>query len=468
MDEETNELHDKIGIFLIESIEILEKDTDLNQIPNHGYYTVTIDKVTHKIVKKNSPNWYQLKLPKKLLKLDSHKKAVQASIEHSILRDHQGKFSYAFGNGAQFNIGNVPTDFLIRIIAKANKLNFDSDTFKTLFDDFLKYVDPKREDYSRIIVPFDNFLISKNQMEIENGFRIRMLTNEQLVDLINNNSILNSFYGSLGHSWFKCVMEIDLPFKWFWCEDANNSNLEQFVLQTRHPISFFDMDRSINQEIIILRTLYKYPITAPTYSIDYRGWEKGGMAFPIQYLPWRRSTFSMVDPVDIEKYQNYRKKMLSINKKSQQRVFVAMRKLAYSLDKMSPGDQLVDTVSGLEGLVLGPSESEISHKFAERVSLLLEDDPGRRIKLLSTMKDAYKLRSKVAHGTTILDNFDIFTPEFKKNENIEGVSIKGIEQSQQLRNITTDHLQTAILLCLDKQSTIFKWDEMIMGTTIKP
>lgn len=53
--------------------------------------------------------------------------------------------------------------------------------------------------------------------------------------------------------------------------------------------------------------------------------------------------------------------------------------------------------SAFEAL-LTTSASEVSHQLAERVALLIEDDPDRRMEVYRSMKEIYDVRSKMMHG----------------------------------------------------------------------
>lgn len=465
MDEDYAEIYEKLNVFLIESIDFLKNEFDISQIPCTDDTQVRYDKTEHRFVKENGLNWHQLKIPRKILQLPSYFEIVDKLKKHPVILERDNKISYAFQAGTTFIIDIFPVDFLKKYLIRQKKIEFDSKIFDSLFEDFLNYIDPKKQDFACIVVPFDNFILSNNVSYIDSDLRIRVLDKAELVDMINHNDILHHFYGALGQLWFVCILEIAVPFQWSWVREKEDS-AEISYFATRNPEIYEFIDRKINQEIIILRTVYNRAITAPTFFVDYRGWMAGSVGRTIRYLPWRRHPFfPITDRFDTLKYCEYRNKMHSIDKKYRQRLFVAMRKFAYSLEKMYPGDRLVDTISGLEGLVIGDSKPEISHRFAERVSLLLENDPIERLKLLADMKKAYGLRSSVAHGTAIIDNFDFFSLQ---SEKIQGISGKKYNDSQKLLGITHLKLQEAIFLCLDRQSTDFNWDEIIMGTTIKP
>jgi len=461
-------VYEKLYVFLIESIDFLKINLDIKQIQCVGDTRVKYDDLSQCIVKEGGVNWHQLKIPRDLIRLRSYFEIVDALQKHSIILKRNDDSAWAFCNGTQFSIELFPMDFLKKYLIRYRKIEFDLETFSTLFEDFLNFIDPERQDFASIVVPFDNFIISTNVAYIDSDLRIRVLDKNELIDIINHNPILHHYYGAGDAFWFVCVFEIPVPFKWSWGRD-NETSTKNFYLNTRHPDIYTFFDRKINQEIVILRTVYNYAVTAPTFFVDYRGWMSESLAWTVRYSPWRRRPFIPLNkPFDISKYCEYRNKMHLIDTKSRQRLFVAMRKFAYSLDKVYPGDRLVDTVSGLEGLVIGDSKQEVSHRFAERVALLLETDPDERLKLLDSMKKAYGLRSSVAHGTALLDDFDFFFLPSEKSKWVKGKTKANYGESEQLLEIAHLKLQEAILLCLDKQSTDFSWDEIIMGKTSKP
>ena len=82
-----------------------------------------------------------------------------------------------------------------------------------------------------------------------------------------------------------------------------------------------------------------------------------------------------------------------------------MRKLAFSMEKLYGGDEILDLISGIEGLLFN-TNTEVSHQCAERTAILIEHDCEKQKQLQKDLKFAYGLRSAVAHGDIVVDDRD--------------------------------------------------------------
>lgn len=139
MDQEYDEIYEKLKIFLIDSIDLLKKDFDITKIPQMENAQVRFDETTNTIQKENSLNWYQLKIPMKIIQLDSYFEVIKSLEKHPIMRERNEKMAYAFESGNQFKISSFPIDFLKRLIVREKKIEFNTKTFTILFEHFLNY-----------------------------------------------------------------------------------------------------------------------------------------------------------------------------------------------------------------------------------------------------------------------------------------------------------------------------------------
>ena len=469
---ETQMLHDRLCDFLKESIPILAETIDVKSVPTLKRYRIEKDKDRVKIAPHDSPNWWQVKVLERVSYLSSLHEAIDACNKHEQLRSLDGKWSYAFHHGTSFHASNVPIAFLKHLIHQENGLRFRKKSFEAVFDDFLRYVSSEHKCYARLVVPLENLAIAPKLVHLEQDSRIRTLTPKESVDLRNNCPILGDFYGTNSSPWFRCILEFDIPFNWSWRHKSPDDGKDALLALMASTDPYESLKPRINQEIVILRALLNRRISPQTYVLDYRGWESvmfsGG---EINFLPWVRSRSAFphrLTSKEIANYKHYRRKFLDIkDNKTQQRIFVAMRKLAFSIEKPYGGDELMDTVSGLEGLLVD-SATEVRHKFAEHVALLLERDPGKRKDLQRDMLDAYDLRSRVAHGSAVTDDIDSITSQIRVGKQPKKERVEEFNRIQELRKKTRGLLHQAILVCIDKQRADFDWDSSVMGTRINP
>lgn len=472
MNNENQILHDRLCDFLKESIPILRRNVEVKSLPTIRRYRIDKDNKRTRYVPYDNPNWWQIRDFGEIVNLPSLHNAIDVCQKHKRINSLGGKWSYAFGYGTNFHANNVPFTFLKELVSRENDLKFKEKTFENTFHHFLKYISQTDESYARLIVPFNNLSIGTKRIELEQDSRIHKLTPKETIGLINNCPILCEFYGGGLSRWFTCVLEFDIPFNWVWLEKQTPDEPNALLALIKSSDLYKSFEPRINREIVILRAISNRPISSPTYVIDYRGWESvmfsGGA---INLLPWTRPKFPSPDELtqkEIRKYRKYRRKFLDMtNVKEQQRIFVAMRKLAFSLEKPYGGDEIMDTVSGLEGLLVD-STNEVRHKFAERVAVLLERNVKDRINLQKEMRDAYDLRSQVAHGQVITDDFDQIRSKISSGQQPSKKEMGTFNSIQRLRRKTSTLLHKAILMCIEKQTTDFDWDSSFLGTKISP
>jgi hypothetical protein len=470
MNKETQLLYTSLYAFLKDSIPIIRKNIDISSLPTLiKYRIVKDDNGRIKVQKYNAPNYWQIEFDGLLTNLTSLRNSLIACNKHSQIKAVDGKWSNAFNHGIHFHANYVPIHFLKELIDREKGIKFRKKTFNLIFNNFLKYISQEPKSFARIIIPLDGLNITSKTIKLEKDLRIKKLNPKELVDVINYCSIFGYFYGTGFSAWFKCVLELDIKFKWTWLSKSERNSGKVF-LDVMNQTAY--IQPKINQEIIILRALINRPISSPTYAIDYREWDyvtfSGGV---INYLPWVRSKHIFSEPLPsklVLKYQKYRANLLNIkDDTTKQRIFVAMRKLAFSMDKPYSGDKLMDAVSGLEGLLVS-SNKEVTHKFAERIPLLLEKDMNERKKLQKDLKIAYDLRSQLAHGSIAADYSDTIVTKQILGKKIKNKELSKSKDIQRLSHLLTQLLHKTILLCIDKKTTEFKWDESILGTKINP
>lgn len=89
---------------------------------------------------------------------------------------------------------------------------------------------------------------------------------------------------------------------------------------------------------------------------------------------------------------------------------LAMRRFAYTSDRSRAEDRIIDLMIAAEALFLADAEGELSYRLALRAAFFLDPELGPRSVTHRFLKNAYSVRSKIAHGTTpepkILKAFD--------------------------------------------------------------
>ena len=137
-----------------------------------------------------------------------------------------------------------------------------------------------------------------------------------------------------------------------------------------------------------------------------------------------------------EKYNNY-----DFNKNRP--VDIAIRRFNYAYEKEQFEDKLIDYMIALEALFLKKDENnELTYRLALRTALFIRSKKEEINQIRKVIKRAYNIRSKIVHGSGIINSLDLqeLTPTIEEyvrlslkkflysNENLEEL-LKKIENN---------------------------------------
>ena len=460
----TSELFDVLQVFVAEAIKYLRKHTDISQIPTIRKYVLEQEGSKSKILPSDQPNWWQVSsYMNPILKLESYNAALLACKKNRLLKKRNGMSANALGHGTSFQVESVPQEFLTECIVRENGFSFHKSTVSDVFKNLVAFVSSATQNKACLVAPIDAVVMERRCINLDSEARIRRLSPTDVTNLVNRCSILGHFYGQALSPWFSAILEIDFTFNWDW-QHVDNPNQGMSLEHIQNAQSAdATLRHRLNEEIIVLRTLLNTRICAPTFVIDYGGWNSaissGGV---IHYLPWQRSAFGI--PTEIGKkessfYSKHRSQFLNLKDETvKRRIFAAMQRLSAALDGAYASDRLFDAVAGLEGLLVN-SQTEVGHKLAERTSLLIRGEPGERVDLFNEMKKAYKLRSKVAHGNAVADDLYLLLINGKSSKK----QYDEYNSVNKLSNSCMKHLHASITKCIAKGVVDFDWTRSILS-----
>jgi len=78
---------------------------------------------------------------------------------------------------------------------------------------------------------------------------------------------------------------------------------------------------------------------------------------------------------------------------------LAFRRFAYASDRARPEDQIIDAMIAAEALFLPGKSDELTYRLALRMANFLHPEIEERLSTFRFMKNAYQVRSKIAHGS---------------------------------------------------------------------
>jgi hypothetical protein len=108
---------------------------------------------------------------------------------------------------------------------------------------------------------------------------------------------------------------------------------------------------------------------------------------------------------------------------------LALRRFDDSYRRTHPEDRLLDYWIALEALFLADESQELKYRAANRIACYLEPIGQRRLDTFTTVSDSYKLRSTVAHGTTIKPKHGLPTVVDQTGEILRRVLRKCLEEN---------------------------------------
>lgn len=113
-----------------------------------------------------------------------------------------------------------------------------------------------------------------------------------------------------------------------------------------------------------------------------------------------------IEETDITELKNI---FIFLRNEKQSRFVVAHRRLFFGVGRQELSDRLIDYMIGLEALYLPNESQELSYRLSSRVAFLLHSDTNERKGTYHFVKNMYKARSDIVHGTK-------YRPSLKEDE----------------------------------------------------
>ena len=198
MKNNTKLLYNNLLDFEKETIHVLQKKIDIKSLPTiKKFYSKKINNRI-KILVENRPNWSQI--PTNFFsKLSSYKDAIYACLKHPDIINHHNKYYSTFNRSSNFNAYNIPNQLLKAILNREDQLRFRKKTFNNVFKDLVTFINDKEKKYARIIVPLDSLILKTKKINLEKDCRIKYLSLNERIKIINNCNILQNYYHFSGN-----------------------------------------------------------------------------------------------------------------------------------------------------------------------------------------------------------------------------------------------------------------------------
>jgi len=215
----------------------------------------------------------------------------------------------------------------------------------------------------------------------------------------------------------------------------------------------------IKRMVTALRLLKPDYVAIPFIEYHLLEWHPmpmGGSQAPLYPPHWRIfGSRYVIQGSDVPEIASLYQTLGAKRKKAHRFIDRAIHRLERSVDEIEPGERLVDLVIALESLLLhdtGKPEDrgELGFRLALRGAYFLADGSEQRRKLYEQLREAYRLRSKIVHGSMPTD-----------------ISIlsETIDLVPRVENYVREATKRLLLLATqpDAPKELVRWNDLVVG-----
>ena len=278
-------------------------------------------------------------------------------------------------------LGNMLVGHLLYAYTyKAKGFQFNEQTFDQLFDELRKDIESPNITVTELS-PLMNVEIESDQLQIDANMQLRRLSMDELEEWLNA-EILAPLQPLTSHEliMLQCSVEVVCQQKRY---SAFGSNA--------------DAREKVSRLITAMRLLTDaYPRLAFT-KIRTSSLLKSGF-----YTNWGPSTNRFSPSVKIDKSQE--SGLVELYKKlgsgpNLTIIGLAIMRWNSAADRLTEEDKLIDYWIALESLFVPDAAQELSYRTALRIAAFLGTNGVERKQIYEQMKESYRLRSEIVHGS---------------------------------------------------------------------
>ncbi len=235
----------------------------------------------------------------------------------------------------------------------------------------------------KYLAPLDNFEMHSAEFVLSDNIKIRKIDNDELKAF----KYLSERWQNIKYD--KFLIEVLLKRE----ETENEPN--QFLPVAREDIEMVIAILRLFKEQIVGYNFIAQPYSEKPYSLSaahirhYEHWISTNIKkFTKKYvltITVENNIINFISKVDKKSFKKYELAIHFFNK-------------SY-IEPYTPRDSLVDLIVTLENLFLDGANQELGYKLRTRMAILLEKDFNKRKVIFDDINEAYKLRSKIVHGS---------------------------------------------------------------------
>ncbi|MFP4642360.1 MAG: hypothetical protein ACLFPU_09340 [Dehalococcoidia bacterium] len=264
-------------------------------------------------------------------------------------------------------------------VSRANGFQFYDRIFNELFDAFQKDVFSPDITVTELS-PLMNFEMESDQIQISDNLWLRQLSTDELEGWLNSERLLTVQPLST-HELLQLESAVEIMY-----QQERNSKSGSF--EARKKVS------------LLLTAICLLTDGSPRLAFTKRS--TSSFLTPGLGTSWGPLVHRLGRSAKVDKSQEsdlvelYRKLWSSPN---ETKIRVALERWNSAADRATEEDKLIDYWIALESLFVPDSTEELSYRTALRIAAFLGSDGVERTQIYKQMKDSYRLRSEIVHGS---------------------------------------------------------------------
>lgn len=408
------------------------------------------------------PNWWQV--PKDLwtdaFKTESGQAVLNSLESTAPFRDVIGKSMHLVESGR--GIGGIDREYIAKEISRSYL--FEAATgpwrphaFERVWNQCVDYFDPSEAELTWVLyAPIWGLRGISRSLSLGDGLEIRNLTTARQARIASLDSTLSGV--NIEHRltlWPSHFFVKEFKVQKIFDSDGQSNEIQ---INRSHEMAVrkTDVYSALNEEVVLLRALLGNEATVPHFAFIYDGYPRDPGGGQYNTFPWRPRLSHRdhrTTRAEIDRYASKRARFKELSgEPGWGAVMASMRRYAIAWDSPYPADSLSDIVSALEGLLLQGKRTETERTLKERAANILTTNETERQVIRKNIKDAYELRSRIAHGGFVFDTYsEIETARAMKSVGTrrqarqrDNSLIKKLQEVQRLKGVLANYYGSAL------------------------
>jgi len=439
----------KTKIFVIKSLEVLEKIKDRDGIPlspSGEEIAISKNSTTSRFVQKPDFLHFIFNNWEKIKELLEYGECTKCMHENETINKHLDTLVGIAGHGRfRLKTDTYLQGFILKLISESESLKFNEKIFMEYFEKLRNFFTNDKIQVSSL-APLEGFTADINEIPLNNKLRIFKLPTHKLEELLRNGRCMS--IPDLG------MLSLSFGIERIFVADKIIGVKLGRLTDTPTP----KMEtRQIFDEVISALRLFKPGTVGYNFirseALDWNPASVTSLSSGKFTYPYFGKYHLKTD--EIEDFKDFLKELN--DKKKAKFLDVPIRYFNYAHTRERPEDKLIDYMIAFEGLFI-KEKAELSYRLSLRVTAFLGENRDEKGAIFTLMRRSYDLRSDIVHGSSYSKNIEINGEKLSLGELVSRVeellrkSIKkSIETGQKPDQILENSPESIFFFSRDKK-----------------